>query len=222
MMSKDLMSKILQLFWRYLGAIATALTIAFFAIPQPAYAHHAIGGKTPVNLFEGFLSGLAHPVIGLDHFAFVVAIGLLAVGQRRGALIPAGFVVAAMLGTVIHVFQIDLPAAEVAIAVSVIIFGAMLVWRDRPHWLITLGLGAIAGLFHGYAYGEAIIGAQMFPLFAYLLGFTLIQYGVALVAFLVGNLALQKSANSSPAWLRLSGLAICAIGVVFLTSSVMG
>jgi urease accessory protein len=85
-----------------------------------------------------------------------------------------------------------------------------------------LGLGAIAGLFHGYAYGEAIIGAQMFPLFAYLLGFTLIQYGVALVAFLVGNLALQKSANSSPAWLRLSGLAICAIGVVFLTSSVMG
>jgi urease accessory protein len=222
MMSKDLMSKILQLFWRYLGLIATALTIAFFAIPQPAYAHHAIGGKTPVNLFEGFLSGLAHPVIGLDHFAFVVAIGLLAVGQRRGALIPAGFVVAAMLGTVIHVFQIDLPAAEVAIAVSVIIFGAMLVWRDRPHWLITLGLGAIAGLFHGYAYGEAIIGAQMFPLFAYLLGFTLIQYGVALVAFLVGNLALQKSANSSPAWLRLSGLAICAIGVVFLTSSVMG
>ncbi|PSB45268.1 urease accessory protein UreJ [Cyanosarcina cf. burmensis CCALA 770] len=221
-MSKDLMSKILQLFWRYLGAIATALTIAFFAIPQPAYAHHAIGGKTPVNLFEGFLSGLAHPVIGLDHLAFVVAIGLLAVGQQRGALIPAGFVVAAMLGTVIHVFQIDLPAAEVAIAVSVIIFGAMLVWRDRPHWLITLGLGAIAGLFHGYAYGEAIIGAQMFPLFAYLLGFTLIQYGVALVAFLVGNLALQKSANSSPAWLRLSGLAICAIGVVFLTSSVMG
>ena len=221
-MSKVLMSQILQLFWRYLGLIATALTIAFFAIPQPAYAHHAIGGKTPVNLFEGFLSGLAHPVIGLDHLAFVVAIGLLAVGQRRGALIPAGFVVAAMLGTVIHVFQIDLPAAEVAIAVSVIIFGAMLLWRNRPHWLITLGLGAIAGLFHGYAYGEAIIGAQMFPLFAYLLGFTLIQYGVALVAFLVGNLALQKSANSSPAWLRLSGLAICAIGVVFLTSSVMG
>lgn len=221
-MSKDLMSKILQRSLRCVGAIATALTIAFFAIPQPAYAHHAIGGKTPVNLFEGFLSGMAHPVIGLDHFAFVVAIGLLAVGQQRGALIPAGFVVAAMLGTIIHVLQIDLPAAEIAIAVSVIIFGAMLLWQNRPHWLVTLGLGAIAGLFHGYAYGESIIGAQMFPLFAYLLGFTLIQYGVALVAFLAGNLALQKSANSSSSWLRLSGLAICAIGVVFLTSSVMG
>ena len=223
-MSKDLMSKILslKLSWRYLGAMVIALAIAFFAIPQPAYAHHAIGGKTPVNLFDSFLSGLAHPVIGLDHLAFVVAIGLLAVGQRRGALFPAGFVVAAMLGTAIHVLQIDLPAAEIAIAFSVIIFGAMLLWRSRPHWLVTAGLAAIAGLFHGYAYGESIVGAQMFPLFAYLLGFTLIQYGIALVAFLVGNIALQKSANSSPSWLRLSGLAICAIGVVFLSSSVSG
>jgi len=221
-MSKDLMSKILQLSLRYLGAIAIAVAIAFLTIPQPAYAHHALGGKTPVNLFEGFLSGLAHPVIGLDHLAFVVAIGLLAVGQRRGALLPAGFVVAAMLGTMIHVFQIDLPAVEIAIAISVIIFGAMLLWRNRPHWLVISSLAAIAGLFHGYAYGESIIGAQMSPLFAYLLGFTLIQYGVALIAFLAGNLALQKSANSSPSWLKLSGLAICAIGVVFLTSSVLG
>lgn len=216
------MSRILKLSLRYLGAMAIACGMGFLTAPQPAYAHHAIGGKTPVNLFEGFLSGLAHPVIGLDHLAFVVAIGLLAVGQRRGALVPAGFVVAAMLGTVIHVLKIDLPAVEVAIALSVTIFGAILLWRDRPHWLVTLGLGAIAGLFHGYAYGESIVGAQMSPLFAYLLGFTLSQYGVALVAFLVGNLALQKSANSSPSWLRLSGLAICAIGVVFLTSSVLG
>jgi urease accessory protein len=217
-----MMSRILKLSLRYLGAMAIACGMGFLTAPQPAYAHHAIGGKTPVNLFEGFLSGLAHPVIGLDHLAFVVAIGLLAVGQRRGALVPAGFVVAAMLGTVIHVLKIDLPAVEVAIALSVTIFGAILLWRDRPHWLVTLGLGAIAGLFHGYAYGESIVGAQMSPLFAYLLGFTLSQYGVALVAFLVGNLALQKSANSSPSWLRLSGLAICAIGVVFLTSSVLG
>ena len=221
-MSKGLMSKILQLSWRYLGTIATALAIAFFATPQPAYAHHALGGKTPVNFFEGFLSGLAHPVIGLDHLAFVVAIGLLAVGQRRGALLPAGFVVAAMLGTVIHVLKIDLPAAETAIAVSVIIFGAMLLWRNRPHWLVTAGLAAIAGLFHGYAYGESIIGAQMSPLFAYLLGFTSIQYAIALIAFLAGNLALQKSANSSPSWLRLSGLAICTVGVIFLSASVLG
>jgi len=59
-------------------------------------------------------------VIGLDHFAFVVAIGLLAAGQVCGVFIPAGFVLAALAGTGIHLFSFDLPAAETAIAVSVI------------------------------------------------------------------------------------------------------
>jgi len=71
----------------------------------------------PLTL-EGFLSGLAHPVIGLDHFAFVVAIGLLAAGQGM-CLYPSRFVLAALAGTGIHLFSFDLPAVETAIAVSV-------------------------------------------------------------------------------------------------------
>lgn len=47
------------------------------------------------NFFEGFLSGLVHPVIGLDHLAFVIAIGLIAAGQINGAIIPAGLILAA-------------------------------------------------------------------------------------------------------------------------------
>ena len=37
-------------------------------------------------------------------------------------------------------------------------------------------LFAVAGLFHGYAYGEAIVGAETAPLAAYFLGFALIQF----------------------------------------------
>lgn len=219
MMSRQFTS-VFKLKLRYIAAIAAIVWIGFFSSPQPALAHHATGGKIPANFFEGFLSGLAHPLIGLDHFAFVVAIGLLAAGQVRGALLPAGFVVAAMAGTGIHLLKLDLPGAEVAIAFSVIAFGAMLIWQNRPNWYVLALLGAIAGLFHGYAYGEAIVGAQMTPLVAYLLGFTLIQYGVALVAFMVGN-AILKSNNQIPL-LKLAGLAICSIGVVFLTSSMLG
>lgn len=204
---------------RYIAAIAAIIWMGFFT-PQPALAHHPLGGRIPANFFEGFFSGLAHPLIGLDHFAFVVAVGLLAAGQVRGALLPAGFVVAAMAGTGIHLLKLDLPGAEVAIALSVIAFGAMLVWQ-RPNWYVVGCLAAIAGLFHGYAYGEAIVGAQMTPLVAYLIGFSLIQYGVALVAFLVGNAVLKKSTNQIPL-LRLAGLAICSVGVVFLTSSMIG
>ena len=213
-------TSVFKLKLRYIAAIAAIVWIGFFSSPQPVLAHHATGGKIPANFFEGFLAGLAHPLIGLDHFAFVVAVGLLAAGQVRGALLPAGFVIAAMAGTGIHLLKLDLPGAEVAIALSVIAFGAMLIWQNRPNWYVLASLAAIAGLFHGYAYGEAIVGAQMTPLVAYLLGFTLIQYGVALVAFVVGN-ALLKTNNQIPS-LRLAGLAICSIGVVFLTSSMLG
>lgn len=206
---------------RYLAAITAAIWMGFFLAPQPALAHHTLGSKIPSNFLEGLLSGLAHPVIGLDHLAFVVAIGLLAVGIRS-ALFPAGFVIAAMAGTGIRLLGLDLPASEIAIAISVIAFGAMLVGQNRPNWFVLVILAAIAGLFHGYAYGEFIVGAQMAPLFAYLLGFTLIQYGVALVAFLIGNVAMQKSATQNLPWIRLAGLTICSIGVVFLTSSILG
>lgn len=220
MMSRQSSQSVFKLKLRYIAVIAAIIWMGFFSSPQPALAHHALGGRIPANFFEGFLSGLAHPLIGLDHFAFVVAVGLLAAGQVRGALLPAGFVIAAMAGTGIHLLKLDLPATEVAIALSVIAFGAMLIWQNRPNWYVLASLAAIAGLFHGYAYGEAIVGAQMTPLVAYLLGFTLIQYGVALVAFVVGN-ALLTSNNQIPL-LKLAGLAICSIGVVFLTSSMLG
>ncbi|HCF29406.1 MAG TPA: urease accessory protein UreJ [Cyanobacteria bacterium UBA11049] len=212
-------TRLFQLKLRYLVAIAAIIWVGFFSLPQPALAHHALGGKIPSNFFEGFISGLAHPLIGLDHFAFVMAIGLLASGRIRGALLPAGFIIAAMAGVGIHLLKLNLPANESAIAISVIAFGAMLVVQNRPNWIVLAFLAAIAGLFHGYAYGESIVGAQMTPLFAYLLGFSLIQYGVALVAYAIGNAVLNT--NSLP-WLRLAGLAICSIGVVFLTSSIMG
>jgi urease accessory protein len=83
-------------------------------------------------------------------------------------------------------------------------------------------LAAIAGLFHGYAYGEAIVGAQMTPLVAYLLGFTLIQYVVALVAQALGNVVIQQTTNKPFPLMRFAGFAICAIGVVFLTNSISG
>ena len=45
---------------------------------------------------------------------------------------------------------------------------------------------AIAGLFHGYAFGEAIAGAERAPLGAYLLGLVVVQsaltVGTALLA----------------------------------------
>lgn len=199
--------------------ISAAIGILFLSTAPQVLAHHATGGTTPTNFFAGFVSGLAHPVIGLDHLAFVVAIGLIAAGQVNGALIPAGFVLAALVGTGVHLLSVNLPVAEVAIALSVVTVGVMLAIPHKPNLTTLTCLGVIAGLFHGYAYGEAIIGAGMVPLGAYLLGFTIVQYCITMLARAGGNFLLQTNAQQI---IQLCGLAIAAIGIVFATNSLWG
>jgi urease accessory protein len=200
--------------------VATVFGIILLAA-SPAFAHHAFGGKTPVNFFEGFVSGLAHPVIGFDHLAFVVAAGLLAV-SRGTVLIPIAFVVAALVGTGLHVASWDLPIPEVVISASVLGFGALLALRNAvPGWTLV-ALAALSGVFHGYAYGESIVGAQMNPLFAYLLGFTAIQLAISLGAYRIGKAVLQREGERASLPLQFAGFTICGIGAAFLASSAIG
>lgn len=200
-------------------AIASFICLGLLMVANPALAHHAMGGRIPANFFEGFISGLAHPVIGLDHLAVVLAMGFLCVGKVRGFLIPGGFLLAAMGGTGIHLLKLDLPGAEIIIAISAIALGAILSLEKSLSFILLFSLVTIAGLFHGYAYGEAIVGAQMTPLVAYLFGFTLIQYGVAMLAFWIGSKGIEKSLAQTKSLMRYFGYAVCAIGFVFLTVS---
>jgi len=202
-------------------SILSLVVIGFFSVTQKAMAHHMMGGRMPANFFEGFMSGLAHPIIGLDHFAFIVAIGLLAVGLSRGALIPSGFIIASLAGTGLHLLRLNLPGNEIIIACSVIVFGILLVAQKQLNLTWLIALATVAGLFHGYAYGESIVGAEMTPLFAYLLGFSIIQYAIALLALKIGNLITTKFTNLTFSPLQLAGFTISAIGVIFLTNSLI-
>jgi urease accessory protein len=190
--------------------------ISFLFVATPAFSHHALGGGLPVNFWEGFISGLAHPVIGSDHFAFVIAVGLLSATMRQGILIPIAFVLMAMAGTGIHLMALGLPAVEFLVSGSVLLFGILLVMKDRFNVTAVMSLAAIAGLFHGYAYGEAIFGAEMTPITAYLLGFSAIQLVIALSAFAVGKTMIQ-----SPSKLRSIGFVICGIGIAFLSNQII-
>jgi len=183
----------------------------------PALAHHPMGGRTPSNFLEGMLSGLGHPIIGIDHFAFLVAVGLLAMGQAHRLLIPAAFVLMTVVGTLAHVAGIDLASVEATVAVSVLLAGGLLL-ADRRHHAGLIGLlAAAAGLFHGYAYGESIVGAESTPLFAYLAGFSLIQYCVAVTVTWCGERFLRSASAALAGKLtRTAGVAICAVGAVYL------
>ncbi|MGG6267706.1 HupE/UreJ family protein [Leptolyngbya sp. AN03gr2] len=194
------------------------ITIALMSIASPAFAHHAMGGKLPSNFFEGFLAGIAHPIIGLDHFAFMIAIGLLAATKKRGVLIPIAFVLSAMFGTGLHLANINVPGVELFVSGSILLFGLLLV-KDRLNTAIVVGLSAVAGLFHGYAYGEAIFGAEMTPLFAYLAGFTVIQLVVSLIAFWIGDAIVDRHSNANQ--FRSAGLVFCGIGLAFFVSQIV-
>jgi urease accessory protein len=202
-------------------AIATLTCVALIALASPAFAHHPLGGRAPISWLEGLLSGLAHPVIGLDHLAFIVAIGLLAATQRWSKAMPICFVGAALIGTGLHLLSWNLPLPEIFISGSVLMVGWMLVQQSPLPTLLGLGLMAIAGTFHGYAYGEAIIGAQMSALVAYLIGFTAIQTGIALAAYQVAQMVWQPNDLSSHIKLRHAGFLICGLGIALLSSAIV-
>lgn len=194
-------------------------------VPGSVWAHHAMGGEVPTDWWGGLMSGLAHPMVGLDHLSFVVAIGLVSVGQWRGFWLPLVFVLSSIAGTGVHLQGWDLAGVEVMVSASVLIFGLILVVK---YWLgelvgsvggsmVLALLGAIAGVCHGYAYGEAIVGAGMLPLIAYLVGFGMIQLMIAL-----GVYGVVRSLGVLPRWLPVAGLAIAGLGVSSVWQVVAG
>jgi urease accessory protein len=178
----------------------------------PAWAHHPLGGEAPGTLFHGLLSGLAHPVIGVDHLAFVVLVGIAAAASGRMLLAPGAFILATMVGTLVQLGGIGLPLAELVIALSVVVLGAVLFLGRAVDGVPALGGFAFAGLFHGWAYGEAVLGSEMGPIGAYLAGFGLIQFAIAAgVAVTVTQLAAGPQAMRA----RLAAAVCCGIGVAF-------
>jgi urease accessory protein len=122
-----------------------------------------------------------------------------------------------LLGTALHLMLVDLPLVEIVIAASVILFGVLLAKLEKPSLAIAAVLAGVSGLFHGYAYGEAIIGATAVPLAAYLIGFTLIQAIIAIIAYKVAMIA-KGSSTASPNFLRFAGYIAIGSGIAFLSA----
>jgi urease accessory protein len=186
-----------------------------------ALAHHPLGGMTPTSFTEGFLSGLGHPVIGFDHLAFVIAVGLIAAFHHNRVLMPAAFVAGTIGGAVLTLAAVTLPVAELVITGSVIVGGAVAMRGRVTDLRLAGGLAAGAGLFHGWAYGATIIGAEPTPIFAYLAGFGLVQMAIALgVAALVHNI--WKAFDAEALQPRLAGAVVAGVGVTYMVEIVEG
>lgn len=182
--------------------------------PTAALAHHVMGGKVPVTFMQGLLSGLAHPIIGLDHFAAVVGVGILAALLGRGVLPVLAFSAAMILGVVLHLASANIPAAEVLVGLSTLMIGGVVALRLSLGLLPAAALFAAAGVVHGYALGESIVGAEPSPLGAYLAGLLAIQTIIAVAAYAAMIRFRHRAPRFNRAGMAASGALIALIGAV--------
>ena len=186
--------------YRRLGVLALMMMM----IAEPAWAHHPMDGKLPQTFLQGLLSGFGHPVIGIDHLAAIVGIGILAALAGRSAAVVLAFSVSVIAGVGLHLSGIDLPASELFVGLTTLLIGALVILRQSMSAGRALLLFALAGLVHGYALGESIVGAEASPLVAYLFGLLIMQTAIGVVVY-----AAVRSLARWPA--RTTGLTVAGV-----------
>ncbi|MBI3434155.1 MAG: HupE/UreJ family protein [Proteobacteria bacterium] len=198
-------------------SIAMAGMVAFMG---PAEAHHVMDGAMPTNFLQGLLSGLGHPLIGIDHFAAVAAVGCLAAFHAAAVPLALSYVMAMIVGAAIHVQGMDLPGGELGVGLSLLGLGLAMWWRAAIVTPGMLALVAVVGVIHGYALGESIVGAEPAPLIAYFAGFALVQAAIALASVALTRFfsahALPARAAATPTGVRLIGVVVFGVGIVAL------
>jgi urease accessory protein len=102
------------------------------------------------------MEGLAHP-FGPDHLLAMMAVGIWSVSAlpvNKAWQGPATFMLALVVSAMLGASGVTVPFLEHAIALSVTLFGAMLILAAKPMpKAFGLGLIAVAASLHGFAHG---------------------------------------------------------------------
>ena len=105
---------------------------------------------------SGLIAGLEHP-FGLDHLLAMVAVGVWSVSAlpiHKAWWGPATFMSALVLSAAAGVAGVTVPHLENLVSLSVVLFGAMLVFAKVPlPTSMGIGLIAVAASMHGLAHG---------------------------------------------------------------------
>jgi len=173
----------------------------------PAWAHTGQGQAA------GFLTGLRHPISGLDHVLAMVAVGLW--GAQLGApaiwLLPVTFPLVMAFGGFLGLLGVPLPGVEVGIAVSAILLGAMVAREARPPLWLAASVVAFFAVFHGHAHGTELPAGQSGLLYS--VGFVICTGCLHATGIAIG---LVHRWGWGRVALRAAGVVVAAGGVFFL------
>lgn len=159
--------------------IGIGLPLYFMLLSSDALAHHALGGSIPIGFGEGLLSGLAHPIIEVDHLAFVLAVGVLTAVSQGGLALPVWFVGGTVLGCLLSSSSLNVQPAGWMVPLSALLIGGYLASGRSENGRWHRWVFLVAGVLHGLAYAQSIIGSENNSLQGYLLGFAVVQTIVA-------------------------------------------
>lgn len=127
--------------------VAAAALLAGLAGAAQAHTGHGT---------HSLMEGLVHP-FGLDHLLAMVAVGVWSVSALPEGKTwhgPATFLLALMASAAMGAAGLTVPYLEHAIALSVVLFGAMLLASRRPvPPALGLAVVATAAALHGLAHG---------------------------------------------------------------------
>ena len=187
--------------------------IIFVVISSPAAAHVEAGVP------DGLLSGVLHPLTGIDHMLAMVAVGLW--GAVLGApaiwILPIAFPLVMALGGVLGVLGASVPQPELMIALSALVLGlAVALSVQVPVWLAGTVV-AVFAVFHGYAHGQELPEAAN-PL-AFGIGFVTATGALHAVGIALGLLTRWRSGAYA---VRALGGVVTVFGVMFLRSALLG
>lgn len=136
--------------------VGVLVAAAVALLTSPLLAHSETGQAA------GFLSGLHHPISGLDHVVAMVAVGLW--GAQLGApaiwALPVTFPMVMAFGGMLGLLGVPVPLPEVGVALSGVLLGAMVLFETRPPLGWAAMLVGFFAVFHGYAHGVELPEGQ--------------------------------------------------------------
>lgn len=185
------------------------LFLLLLLAPLCAVAHE--GSSLP---YGSFIAGLAHPVLGVDHFLAMVSVGILSaqIGGRALWTVPGTFVSVMAIGGVLGWLNVGLRSVEFGIAFSVLILGIAIAADRKLPVLVAMGAVAIFAVFHGYAHGSEM--PNVANALRYAAGFMTGTATLHIAGLLLGDISQHYTRGRL--LLRVAGAAIAGIGTWFL------
>jgi urease accessory protein len=161
----------------------------------------------------GFLSGLRHPISGLDHVLAMVAVGLW--GAQLGApaiwLLPVAFPLVMAMGAMFGLMGMPLPGIEYGIAASAILLGAAVMFEVRPPLALAAIMVGFFAVFHGHAHGTELPPGQSALLYS--MGFVMATGCLHAAGIGIGTVYRWPWGQTV---LRVAGTVIAMGGVFFM------